>query len=218
MFYLCECIVLKEGKKETIILYQGKTFYCRVNAENKVFPMYINVTNRFGGFQGIIGKTDTVLKQRDYDFMFSTNEYKVGYDNTESIKYIYIGITAVERLKMDLTIKFTPSDEPKKREVMTATQSDWKKKIKMPVKRNVYEFFKDGMRTEELEDLKELVSKTFYWKNILIYFLIAKIRKEKRIKSLALAGNRDLVRDNIETAREYKTMKIIQLEQLVLCI
>src|SRR3712207_5536136 len=90
-------------------LYEGRTCYFKVFTENKQFPLTIKLTDRTGAFEGFVSKSEEIFKHKDYDFTFSTNEYKVSYAKTKEIKVLYIAITALERLKMNITVSFDES-------------------------------------------------------------------------------------------------------------
>lgn len=134
--------------------------YYKIRCENLIFPGKVKISDRFGVFEIYVSRSESIINNRDYDFVFNTNEYSIHYDYTDNIKHIYFAVKAVERLKMQFMVCFEVNQE-----AVRASQRVFLKSMeseKMPARKaGAYEFFKKGMRQDEFDDLKELVCKIF---------------------------------------------------------
>ena len=149
--------MFKEDKKELIDVFPGKMTFFKINCANRRFPAKVKILAKAGAFEVYVSKTETVTKN-DYDFTFCTNEYSLEYESSEYIKYLYFGIIAAEKLRMQFMISFTQTLERQK--------STPKKQLTEPktIERNrskkcIYEFFRENMRQDEFLELKDLVGK-----------------------------------------------------------
>lgn len=153
--------------KESVQLLQGKTCYYKVRCEDKVFPLLVKITEKAGAFEALVSKSENILHRREYDHIFTTNEFRINYDSSHDIKFLYIAINAVERLRMCITVSFIPSEEPVRKKIQfktTYNKSEQKERM-LSHKKSAYEFFKEGMRNDEFLELKELAGKEYKYMN-----------------------------------------------------
>ena len=121
--------------------------------------MDFTIRGRAGAFEALIFKNESTIINKDYDFIFISDEFRVHYDIYDHIKSLYLSITASEGLKMYLTVNFTQGAEPKKKILTTLAFSELysRPQTTSQKKKNIYEFFRKDMRHEESEEFKDMI-------------------------------------------------------------
>jgi len=132
----------------------------KVHSANKSYPAKIKILAKTGSFEVFVSKNETISKN-EYDFTFCTNEYSLTYEDSDSIKYLYFGIKASERLRIQFSISFTQESERPKI-VIKKPLAEPKTMEKHASKKSIYEFFRESMRQDEFLELKDLVGNTLY--------------------------------------------------------
>lgn len=146
--------------KESVQLLQGKTCYYKVRCEDKSFPMLVKITEKAGAFEALVSKSENILHRREYDHIFTTTEARINYDSSHDIKFLYIAINAFERMRMCITVSFSSGEETVKKKIQfRTTDNKSEHNERRSPKKTAYEFFRQGMRNDEFEELKELAGK-----------------------------------------------------------
>jgi hypothetical protein len=177
-----------------------KKIFFKIECIHKKFPLTVKFALVNGSFEAFVSQHNPTPDADNYDLFFHTDSFAV--DFKKNLDYIYMGITTKERLKTSIIVNFTEEEQEKKRKDYAAVIRDWqaKKEKSKKKKDRIYEHYHDEMTINEKLDLE---------------LMIDDIKKERKQKLIALAGNKNLVSQNRDIAKNYGMIKDAYLAHLV---
>jgi len=151
-------IGIVENKKYKVNLLEGRRTYFKLPSYKKKFPLKVQIDLFTGIFEVCISKTKSRPGTAGYDYLYSSTEFEVNYQQTHGIKYLYFKIKALERLELRFMVSFKEKPKaslPSLRNTVSMREDLSQKKMK------AYEFFHKNMNFEEAQQLKRIAGLFF---------------------------------------------------------
>lgn len=152
-------LVIKDNVPETIELLKEKSACFKLYVFEKVFPLTVSIQRNFGSFEIFVSKIHKKPDLGSCEYYMRNDLFQVDYSGDENVRYVYIRVSALERVQMTLIATFASEKEAKNPPLPKIDLKKPQKKLNDLQKRKIYEFFHENMGREELLQFKQIVGK-----------------------------------------------------------